>query len=160
MRAETGGSREGIQFEEGGQSRKLQELRWHHSSLSSAPVFFLAQPHLPLPERAQWKPGAVGKVLVRSSWQKRRWMARELLGVEWGWSSTTILSPSPLSTAPSPDSSQRQPLLLAASSTGGSPPASSPSAFMFHRTPRNTDSGKNSYKEHSLNSNIGILSEN
>lgn len=122
--------------------------------------FFLAQPHLPLPKRAQWKPGAVGKVLVRSSWQKRRWMARELLGVEWGWSSTTILSPSPLSTAPSPDSSQRQPLLLAASSTGGSPPASSPSAFMFHRTPRNTDSSNNSYKEHSLNSNIGILSEN
>lgn len=157
MWAETRGSREGIRFAEGGQRRKLQELRWHRSSLSSAPVFFLSQPHLPLPKRAQWKPGAVGKVLVRSSWQKRRWMARELLGVEWGWSSTTILSPSPLSTAPSPDSSQHQPLLLAASSTGGSPPASSPSAFMFHRTPRNTVSGKNSYKENSFDNNIEIL---
>lgn len=136
VQAGTGGSREGdavrrVWLEQ----EAVQELHWHHSPLSSAPVFSLAQPHLPLPKRAQQRPGAVGKALVYSSRQKWRWMARELLGVEWGWSSTTILSPSPLSTAPSPDSSQCRPWLLATSSPGRSPPASSPSALcsMWHR---------------------------
>lgn len=44
-----------------------------------------------------------GSSPVPSCRHTRGWVARELLGVEWGWSSTTILSPSPLSTAPSPD---------------------------------------------------------
>lgn len=122
-------SEKGVSAGDGGLSRKQYRSRTGITiQLSSAPVFFLARPHLPLPKRAQRRPGAVGKALAHSSWQKWRWMARELLGVEWGWSSTTILSPSPLSTAPSPGSSQCRPSLLAASSPGRSPPASSPSA--------------------------------
>lgn len=121
---ETGGQgrekpEKGMAAGEGGSSRKQYRSRTGITiQLSSAPVFLLARPHLPLPKRAQRRPGAVGKALAHSSWQKWRWMARELLGVEWGWSSTTILSPSPLSTAPSPGSSQCRPSLLAASSPG------------------------------------------
>lgn len=120
-----------MQFEEGGVSRK-----WHWSStgiivLSVCSSFFpsSATPASPLNELNGGMRWLQKLFLVCSRWQKRRRMARELLGVEWGWSSTTILSPSPLSTAPSPDSSHCRLPLLDASSPGRSPPASSPSAL-------------------------------
>lgn len=107
VQAGTGGSREGDAVRRGWlEQEAVPEPHWHHHPLSSAPVFFLAQPHLPLPKRSS----TVAWGGWHSSRQKWRWMARELLGVEWGWSSTTILSPSPLSTAPSPDSSQCRPI--------------------------------------------------